>query len=365
MYAAIDLGTSKIAVGIQTKNTLFTAQRASQGIKQGRITSFELLEEPLLEVIYDVEKESRLTLEKVYVSLPVVCTASHHFETEIDIGGKPVTHQHLRSLLTSSLDSSQELIHIFPKSYTLDENENICDPLNMIGHRLRAHLHIVTAQKSYIKNLRHLIGRCHLDIEGFIVAPYASSLAVLTDEELEVGVTVIDMGAGTTSLCSFYENQLVHLAGIPLGGCNVTQDIACAFGGSFSEGERLKILHGSLHDSPDMDVRHNTLQTPDLSFIIRARIEEILEMIMEQCPSSIPKRLVLTGGASQLSGLEQEVSQGWRVRIGKTDRRPIFTTLMGLLHYARQDSTEKQWSQAFAKRESFFQKLWNCWKISA
>ncbi len=355
MYAAIDLGTSKVAVGVKTKDSLFFAQRASQGIKNGRVTSFEMLEEPLLGAIYEVEKESRLILEKVYVSVPMMCAQSAHCVAQIHTGGKPVTVSHLRALFTQEVDITQEIIHIFPKSYQLDENQNIKDPLGMIGDLLTANLHIVSVPKVYLKNLRHLIGRCHLDIEAFILAPYASSLSVLTDEELEVGVSLIDMGAGTTSFCSFYESQLYYAGGVSLGGVNITQDIACAFGFSFSEAERLKILHGALY-SP-IESQENS--DYDLSHIIHARVEEILEMILQQGEKYLSNRLVLCGGASQLYGLEQELNQGWRVRTVNPKQGAPFTTLIGLLHYAEQDQTGQQWNALFVKDKGLWGKILN------
>lgn len=360
MHGAIDLGTSKVAVGLKAGERIFYAQRASQGIKQGRIISFDILEEPLLEAIYEVEKASRSTLEKVYLSLPTVCTRSTHLKTQIDIGGRSVQNAHIKSLLTPHIEASEELIHVFPKSYTLDKTEHIRDPLEMIGNQLIAHLHVITAPKDYLRNIHHLIGRCHLDIEAFVLGSYASSMSVLTEEELESGITVIDMGAGSTSICSFFAHQLVDSASISLGGQNITQDIACGLGVPFAQGERLKILHGSLHDSPVLELELTSpLPAIDLSQIIRARIEEILELIMTHMKYRFP--IVLTGGAGQLSGLLQEINQGWRVRLGKPEEGAVFATLIGLLHYATQDYAGKQWYQAFSGKENFWRKILKKW----
>ena len=227
-----------------------------------------------------------------------------------------------------------------------------------------ADIHVVSAQAGVLRNLTTVVQRCHLDIEALVVSPYASGLAALVEDEMELGVTVIDMGGGTTTVAVFFEGQVVFTDMVPIGGAHVTSDIARGLTTPLAEAERMKTLYGSAISSPldDREVidvplvgedRHTSPNHVPKSFlvsIIQPRLEETFEHVRSRLEISgfdklAGRRVVLTGGASQLPGvrdmaqlvLDKQVRMGRPIRVhGLADSTggPAFATCAGLLTYA-------------------------------
>jgi cell division protein FtsA len=217
-----------------------------------------------------------------------------------------------------------------------------------------------------IRNLGSCIGGCHLDVAGYVSSAYASGLATLVEDELELGVTVIDMGGSQTTVASFMEGNLLNVASIPLGGNSITNDIARGLGTPLAQAERLKTLYGTLmpsssddresifvHAMGETDKGHQQhVSKGILTHIIRSRIEEILELVVDKIRTTnvdplAYQRFVLTGGASQLQGLRETAAQVLtkQVRLGYPTglqgtldmiNSPSFSTCAGLLHYGLQ-----------------------------
>jgi cell division protein FtsA len=269
-------------------------------------------------------------------------------------------------------DAARGVLHSLPVGYALDGIAGIRDPRGMLGEVLSVDLHVVTADLPALKNLVLCVERCHLTVEALIAAPYASGLAVLASEEIEIGATLLDFGNGTTTAAVFASGDCVHVDGIALGGSHVTMDLARGLSTSPVEAERLKTLHGSVlagtSDEIDMVTvpavhreRHETADAVSRSAIvrmIRPRIDEILEVIRDRLQAAnmlaaASRRIVLTGGGAQLTGLAELVSRvfGTTTRIGRplgmtncseVSRGPAFAVATGLLVYPQ-----------FAGREHF------------
>ena len=224
----------------------------------------------------------------------------------------------------NSVSGGRMVLHSLPIGYSLDANRGIADPIGMLGETLGVDMHVVTADEAPLGNLELAINRCHLEVETVVATPYASGLAALVDDEAELGVALIDMGGGTTTLSIFHGGEFVHADAIAVGGQHVTLDIARGLSTNLADAERIKARHGSAlpSNSDERDIltippvgederdHPNTVPRGALTRIIRPRVEEILEMTRDMLTSSgfageIGKRIVLTGGASQLTGLAE------------------------------------------------------------
>jgi cell division protein FtsA len=246
----------------------------------------------------------------------------------------------------------------------------------MYGDVLGVDMHVVTAERTALKNLELSVNRAHLSVEGIVATPYASGLAALVDDEVELGCAAIDMGGGTTTISVFAEGKLVHTDAVSLGGHHVTTDLARGLSTRIEDAERLKVVHASaMPNSSDErelisippigeDERDLPTQVPRalVSRIVSARIEETMELIRDRIQRSgfspiVGKRVVLTGGASQLTGLAEVARRilARNVRIGRpmgvsglptAAKGPAFSTAVGLMIYPQVADQETHASQS-------------------
>ena len=254
-----------------------------------------------------------------------------------------------------------KIVHSIPVSYKLDGSTSVRDPRGMFASMLAVDIHAITGALSAIKNVTTCIGHCHLDTDGLCAAPLAAAVSCLSEDEKELGCTVIDMGGGTTSIAMFLEGQPIHIECLPIGGSHVTSDIARGLATPISHAERLKILYGSalpaaMDDHDLIDVPQvgeesgeavNRVQRSLLNKIIQPRLEETLEMVRAHLDASgfsksVGRQVVLTGGASQLPGVREMAKNilEKQVRLGRPTKieglpeavsGPAFSATTGLL----------------------------------
>jgi cell division protein FtsA len=262
-----------------------------------------------------------------------------------------------------SVRHGRAVLHSLPIGYSLDETRGIREPRGMLGQRFGVDMHVVTADVAAMRNMMLAIEHCHLGVEAMVASPYMAGLAVLADDEADLGAAVVDMGAGTTTMAVFSGGRLVHADGFALGGYHVTMDLARGLNARISDVERIKTFYGSVlagaSDDRDMitvpSVEDDDREPPQfvsragLVRIIKPRVEEILEMVRDRLAASSfatePRgRVILTGGASQLTGLAELAARilGRPVRIGRplgisglteAARGPAFAVASGLLVY--------------------------------
>ena len=347
LVSALDVGTSKIVCVIGqaeagSLKVLGSALRESAGLKAGTVTSLEQAEESIRDCVAAAENMADARIQNVLIGVNCGQPVSVTSRTVMSLDGALVSDQHLRMLLAdgrarAKLDG-HEIIQSAPTAYVVDEARGVKNPSGMFCQRIGVAMHAVAVKPSPLQNLKLAVERCHLNVVGNLFGAYASGLATLTEDEKQVGATVIDMGGGTTSIAVFLEGHLVHVDVVPVGGFAVTHDIARMLASPLAAAERVKTLHGAAMGDMDggADVvavaqmgeegDDSALRLPRsmLTRIIQARLEEIFGEVQTRLKASgfdvaAGRRAVLTGGACQLAGTRELASRilNKQVRIGR------------------------------------------------
>ena len=383
LIAALDIGSTKTCCfiarlsepqketdssGLSAVSIVGIGHKAAEGVRNGAIVDMEASEASIRRAVQAAETMAEETIDSVFVNLSGGKPKSHSFGIDVSINGHRIVDADLKTIFQQGesvpLQEGCELIHLFPVDFTIDGHRGIKDPRGMAGQSLSAKIHMVTAFSGPLKNSSVVVERCHLNTENYVVSPYASGLACLVEDEMDLGATVVDLGGGTTTIAIFFDGNVVFTDSIPIGGKHVTNDIARGLSTSIIEAERIKTLHGSailspLDDRESIEIPQigeevgspvNLVEKSKIVGIIQPRIEELLELIKSSIAGSgfeglAGHRIVLTGGASQLPGVRDLVQQKFKkqVRIGKPIRAsgladsvsgPAFSTCVGLLSYA-------------------------------
>jgi cell division protein FtsA len=373
VLVAIDVGTSKVValIGERTAggglNILGKGAPSSSGLKKGVVINIEQTVASIAAAIEQAERTSGYKLEEAWVAVGGNHVESENTHGAVAVSGprKEVTHEDIvRAMEVAravNIPSNREILHVLPRTFVVDGQEGVRDPVGMSAVRLEIETHIVHAAQTPVQNLTKCVHQAGVRIHDFVAAPLASAEAVLSDTERDLGVAVADIGAGTTGLALFLEGSPFHTAVLPLGGNNVTNDLAIGLKTSLQVAEDLKVRHGTCNVAsvaPEELItvetfdegENRTVQRAEIASIIDARMREVLEKIGEQIEAAghggmLPAGLVLTGGGAQLHGvaeLGREVLQ-MPVRVaapsgvgGLTDHllTPAFATSIGLLRWA-------------------------------
>ena len=381
--SVLDIGTSKVVCLIAQLKPVETldalpgrthlakvigiGHQRSHGLKGGAVVDLEAVEGAIRQAIHAAERMAKVEIQSVIVNLTGGRLGSQRSAASAPVRSGPVTQSDLHRVLDAASAQSarpgRAVLHALPTGFSLDAQASIVDPTGMVGEKLGVDLHVASAEAAAARNLMLSVERCHIGVEAVIATPYASGLSALVEDEADMGAVVIDMGAGTTSVAVFSGGHLVHVDALAVGGHHVTMDIARGFTTRVAAAERLKTLYGaavaSSSDDRDMiavpqvdeDERDVPSHLPKshLVRIIKPRVEEILELIRDRLRNAgfaaqAGRRVVLTGGASQLFGTTEaarRILQG-QVRIGRplgikglpeAAKGPGFAAAVGLLVY--------------------------------
>jgi cell division protein FtsA len=382
LLSVLDVGTSKIACLIARLIPMETSEvlrgrthrcrilgighQRSRGIKAGVVIDMQEAENAVRLAVDAAERMAGVLVESVIVSVTGGRLRSQHYDAKVAVGGKAVGEQDVKRVLEAATAAAERdgraVLHSLPVGFALDGARGICDPKGMIGDQLGVDLHLVGCETSAVRNLMLAIERCHLGIEALVATPYAAGLSALVDDEAEMGVGLIEMGGGTTSVGVFADGRLMHVDAVAVGGHHITMDIARGLTTRLSDAERLKTLYGSCLVAPsdDRDTIAVVAAADDgeqpahlprsaLTRIIRPRVEEILELVRDRLKqvgfgAHAGRRLVMTGGASQLTGMADLAGAilSPQVRIGRplgiqglpeSAKSPAFAAAVGLLVY--------------------------------
>ncbi|HTZ37562.1 MAG TPA: cell division protein FtsA [Stellaceae bacterium] len=380
LIAGVDIGSSKICCFIARVEgaepvILGIGHQVSRGMRSGAIVNLDEVSDSIRSAVHAAEEMADENIEGVAVSLSTGFGPSRLVKAEIGIGGREISDADMRHVLERGYQmreaGDREVIHSFPVGFSIDDSRGIRDPRGMIGTRLGVNMHIVTANAAAVRNHSAAIGRAMLEPDAFVVSPYAAGLACLVEDEMNLGVTVIDMGGGTTTIGVFVGGNLVFTDSVPVGGIHVTNDIARGLSTPLAHAERLKALFGSAIAST-LDEREmiavpqigeeeeghaNHVPKSLLVNIIAPRIEETFEMVRNRLEAGgsdkiAGRRVVLTGGACQLHGvkelagliLDKQVRLGRPLRVkglAESTHGPAFSAAAGLLHFATSERAER------------------------
>jgi len=389
IVVGLDIGTTKICAIVGRKNefgkleVLGMGKAESEGVIKGIVTNIDKTVFAIEKAIKEASDMSGIDIRIVNVGI-----AGQHIKSSIHHGSitrnskeDEVSIEDVNRLTEDMyrivIPPGSEIIHVMPQDYIVDYEEGIKDPVGMSGVKLEADFHIITAQTSAINNINKCVRRGDLEIEDLILEPLASSLAVLSEEEKEAGVCLIDIGGGTTDIAIFYDNIIRHTAVIPFGGNILTTDIQHGLMVMQKQAEQLKTRFGKAiaeEASPNEivsipGIRNRTakeISVKNLSNIIQARMEEIIEMAHTEIISSgfenrLAGGIVITGGGSQLSCLKQlvEYMTGMDARIGYPNehlgkskfeivKSPMYATAVGLVlsGFRSLDEREERYKEA-------------------
>ena len=362
VIAILDVGTSKIAclilrfdgleearddgVGSMAGQSNFrvigAATTKSRGVRFGEIAVMNETERAIRTAVQAAQKMANVRVDHVIACFSGAEPRSYGLAGEIELEDSVVTEQDVARVMAAcdvpDIGEGREVVHAQPVNFALDHRTGLADPRNQIGNRLACDLHLLSVEASVVQNLLYCIKRCDLDLAGIASSAYSSGISSLVEDEQELGAACIDMGGGSTGISIFMKKHMIFADSVRLGGDHVTSDIAKGLQVPVAVAERIKTKHGGVHatgmddremieiggDSGDWDKDRRQISRTELIGIIRPRIEEILEDVrvrldvagFDHLPS---QQIVLTGGASQIPGLDGLASRilGQRVRMGR------------------------------------------------
>ena len=374
LVTALDIGSSKVSALIAEPGDdgelkiLGTGQRESRGVKRGFIADMERTEATIREAVEQAERIAGINIDDVFVGFSAGGLVSTVANVEVQIGGARIEKHDIDQLLAVGRESidpeGRMILHALPALYTLDDLQGVKKPLGLHADKLAVDIHVIAAEPSPVRNLDLCVRSAHLGVSAIVASPVAAGKACLSEEERELGVALVEMGAGVTNVSVFAGGMLVGLKSLQMGGIDVTDDIASAFGTRRNEAERMKCFYGSAttsprdnHDMIDVNPMGSAEEGTESIRITRAQliavIRQRLEHLMGEIASALKemgfsgpfgRQVVLTGGGSELKGVADYAQGvlGRAVRVGRpklaglpdAHSGPGFSTLAGLAQFA-------------------------------
>lgn len=376
--AAIDVGTTKVCTiladttGGDGLRVVGVGITPSKGMHKGMVVNIGEAREAIRESVRKAEQACNCKVESAYVGVTGrhITSMNNRGVVAITRNDRVVRPDDLRRVLTTAqsvkVASDRKLLHVIPRSYGVDGQEGVRDPLGMHGMKLDVETHVITATVTSLQNLVKCIRSIGIEVDDLVLEPLASAEAVLTKEEKQAGVVLADIGGGTTDVAIFRDGSIWHTAVLPVAGYQLTRDIAIGLGMPFDVAEEMKkkygsvmpVYDGSSESANELAQDGHGVSYQDLCGIIRARVEEVFKLIQLEIPDEgekvVPAGLVLTGGSSNLTGLAALGTDMLRlpVRIGApvntgglddalTD--PRYATSVGLMLWAAKNRSTGEW----------------------
>lgn len=376
LIVALDIGTSKIAVLVgevgedNQIEVVGFGSHPSRGLKQGVVVNIESTVQSIQRAVEEAELMAGCDIHSAYTGIAGSHIRSLNSHGIVAIRDREVNQSDVDRVIDAAkavaIPADQKILHILPQEFIIDSQDGVREPVGMSGVRLEAKVHIVTGAVSAAQNITKCVRRCGLQVEDIILEQLASSHAVLTDDEKELGVCMVDIGGGTTDIAIFTEGAIRHTAVIPIAGDHVTNDVAVALRTPTQYAEEVKIQYAcALPDEVDpeetIEVQavakrpRKRMHRRSLAQVVEARYQELFELIQGELRRSgfedlVAAGIVLTGGASKLPGCLELAEEVFRKPIrlglpqyvnGLVDVRdnPIYATGVGLLIHGHHNQT--------------------------
>ena len=368
LLVGLDIGTSKVVALVAELspegqfNVLGLGQTSSKGLKKGVVVNIEATVQSIQKALEEAELMSDRRIVQVFTGIAGNHIVSFNSSGMVAIRDKEVVAGDVERVLETAkainIPTDQQILHILIQEFIIDGQEDVREPIGMSGIRLEVKVHIVTGAVSAAQNIVKCVRRCGLEVNDLILQPLASSLAVLTEDEKELGVVLIDIGGGTTDIAIYSQGSIRHTAVIPIAGDQITNDIAMALRTPTIEAEDLKIHHGvakqdmadanAMIDVPGVGDREpRPMSKQALAAVIEPRVEELFTFVRNIVRESgyedmVSSGVVLTGGTSMMPGMVELAEQVFLkpARIGTPEyeghlhevlRSPRYSTGLGLL----------------------------------
>jgi cell division protein FtsA len=375
LIVGLDIGTSKVValvgeVGLDGSIELLgVGSQPSRGLKKGVVVNIESTVQSIQRAVEEAELMAGCEIHSVFAGIAGSHVRSLNSHGVVGVRDKEVSHGDVEHVIDAAkavaIPADQKILHVLPQEFIVDGQEGIRDPIGMSGVRLEAKVHIVTGADSAAQNIEKCIQRCGLDVDDVVLEQLASSFAVLTEDEKELGVCLVDIGGGTTDLAVFANGAIRHTAVIPIAGDQVTNDIAVSMRTPTQYAEDIKIRYAcalSQLANPDESIEvpsvgerpARRLARQTLAEVVEPRYEELFGLVRDELRRSgfeevIAAGIVLTGGSAKMEGAIELAEEVFHVPVrlgvpqavqGLSDvvRNPIFSTGVGLLLYARDNA---------------------------
>ena len=370
MIVGLDIGTSKVVaivaeIGIDGEvDIVGIGSHSSRGLKKGVVVNIESTVQSIQRAVEEAELMAGCQIHSVYAGIAGNHIRSLNSHGIVAIRDKEVFQPDIDRVIDAAqavaIPADQKILHILPQEFIVDNQEGVKEPLGMSGVRLEAKVHLVTCAVNAAQNIEKCIRRCGLQVEDVILEQLASGYAVLTEDEKELGVCLVDIGGGTTDVTIYSEGSIVHTSVLALGGNHLTHDIAIGLGAPLREAEEIKHKYGvamasmveedEMIDVPSVGGRNNrTMQKQVLASIIEDRFREIFELIAHEIEKThfhtlMASGVVITGGTCIMSGADRLASKvlNLPVRVGYPENisglremiySPKYATSVGLVRY--------------------------------
>lgn len=372
MIVGLDIGTSKVVALIaevlpgDELHVVGMGTSPTRGLKKGVVVDIESTVQSIQQAIDEAQQLAECHVHSAYVGLAGSHIRSQNSDGSVAIHNGEVSRKDLERVLDAAqavpIAADQRILHTLAQDYIIDKQEGVRQPLGMSGVRLEARVHVVTCATNAAQNVEKCVSRCGIELDGAILEQLASATAVLTDDEMELGVCLVDIGSGTADIAIFTEGAIRYTAVIPVAGDQVTNDIAMALRTPTQYAEEIKIRYAcalaklthpdetikvpSVGDRPPRDLSRQALAE-----VVEARYEELFQLIHAKIRNSgyedmIPAGIVLTGGTAKMEGAVELAEEVFHmpVRVGGPQgikgmsellRNPVYSTAVGLLMYGR------------------------------
>jgi cell division protein FtsA len=373
LIVGLDIGTSKVVAIVGEVNSsdsidiIGIGSHPSKGLKKGVVVNIESTVQSIQRAIEEAELMAGCQIHSAYTGIAGSHIRSMNSHGIVAIRDTEVTAADIERVIDAAkavaIPADQKILHILPQEFIIDNQEGIREPIGMSGVRLEAKVHMVTCSVSASQNISKCVRRCGLETDDIILEQLASSFAILTEDEQDLGVCIVDIGGGTTDIAVFTEGAIRHTAVIPIAGDQVTNDIAVALRTPTQYAEDIKVKYAcalrqltNLEDTIEVpgvgDREPRRLSRQTLAEVVEPRYEELFTLIQSELRRSgfediIAAGIVLTGGSSKMEGLIELAEEVFHmpVRLGVPQnvsgladvvRNPIYATGVGLLHYGKQ-----------------------------